>query len=81
MVLEVETDTRKVNQGLDAGLAELLWVTNTRSLKDERRAHRTARNNDLLASTDGPGLDLSGVDRLGRDDLDANSPVALKNNL
>jgi hypothetical protein len=33
MVLEVETDTGEVYEGLDTGLAELLWVTNTRALE------------------------------------------------
>jgi hypothetical protein len=36
VVLEVETNTRKVDEWLDAGLSELLWVTNTRTLKDKR---------------------------------------------
>lgn len=35
MVLEVETDTGKVDERLDAGLAELLWVTCGVSAKDQ----------------------------------------------
>lgn len=36
MILEVQPNTRQIHEGLDTGLAELLRVTNTRSLKNER---------------------------------------------
>jgi hypothetical protein len=36
VVLEVKTNTRKIDEWLDAGLAELLRVADTRALKDER---------------------------------------------
>ena len=55
MVLEVETNTRQVNKRLDASLAELLWVTDTRALKDEWRAECSAGYDDLLAGLDDPG--------------------------
>lgn len=29
VVLEIEANTGEINEGLDAGLAELLWVTDT----------------------------------------------------
>ena len=35
VILEVETNTRKVDQGLHTSLSELLWVTNTGALKNE----------------------------------------------
>lgn len=54
MILEVETNTRKINKRLDASLAKLLWVTDTRALKDERRAQSTTGDDDLLASPDDP---------------------------
>ena len=54
VILEVETHTGKVNQGLYASLSQLLWVTNTRALKDERRAQGATRNNDLLAGANNP---------------------------
>jgi hypothetical protein len=36
VVLEVEADTREVDDGLDTNFAEFLWVTNTRSLENKR---------------------------------------------
>jgi hypothetical protein len=81
MILEIETNTRKIDKRLDAGLAELLWVTDTRALKDERRAESTTRNDDLLAGLDSPGHLLLRVERLSWDNLDANSAVTLQNDL
>jgi hypothetical protein len=52
MVLEVETDTGEVYEGLDTGLAELLWVTNTRALEDQWRAEGATRDNYLFAGFD-----------------------------
>jgi hypothetical protein len=42
VVLEVETNTRQVHERLDAHLAELLWVTDTRALEDEWRTKCSA---------------------------------------
>jgi hypothetical protein len=42
VVLEVETDTGEVDEGLNTGFAKLLWVTNAGALEDERRAQSTA---------------------------------------
>ena len=81
MILEVETNTRKIDKRLDTGLAELLWVTDTRALKDERRTQSTTGNDDLLASPDGPGHLLIGVERLCRNTLDGNSAVTLEDDL
>jgi hypothetical protein len=81
VILEVETNTGKIDKRLDTGLTELLWVTDTRALKDERRAQSTTRNDDLLASPDDPGVLLVGVKRLGWNTLDANGTVALENDL
>lgn len=52
MVLEVQTDTRKVDNRLDTNGTQLLGVTDTRALKDERRRKGTARDDDLS-----PGLE------------------------
>ena len=81
VVLEVETDTGQVYQGLDASLAKLLGVTNTRALEDEWRAQGTSGYNDLLASFIDSGLLLAWRQRLGRADLDADSSVALEDDL
>jgi hypothetical protein len=81
VILEVETNTRKINKRLDTSLAKLLWVTDTRALKNERRAQSTTRDDDLLASLDDSGHLLVGVKRLGWDTLDGNGAVALKNDL
>jgi hypothetical protein len=42
VILEVETNTGKINKWLDAGLAELLGVTDTGSLKNKRRGESAA---------------------------------------
>lgn len=81
VVLKVETDAWQVDEGLDASLAELLWVTNTRALKNKWRAEGTARHDNLLAGLDDSGRDLSAGKVLGRHDLDTNSAVALENDL
>jgi hypothetical protein len=81
MILEVETNTRKIDKRLDTGLAKLLWVTDTRALEDERRTQSTTGDDDLLASPDGPRHLLVGVERLGRNTLDGNSAVTLENDL
>ena len=49
MILEVAANAGKIHEWLDSNAAELLRVTNSRSLEDERRAQRTAADNDLLA--------------------------------
>jgi hypothetical protein len=80
VVLEVETDTRKIDKRLNASLAELLGVTDTRALQDEWRAQGTARDDDLLAGLVDLGL-LVGGQRLGRDDLDTGGPAVLNDDL
>jgi hypothetical protein len=52
VILEVESNARKINEWLDACLAELLGVTDTRSLKNKWRGESTARYDDLLACLD-----------------------------
>ena len=42
VVLKVETNTREINEWLDASLAELFWVTDTRALEDKWRGESTA---------------------------------------
>lgn len=79
VVLEVETDTRKIDQGLDTSLAKLFGVANTRALEDKRRAQSASGNDDLLASLVDSGLLLTRRQRLGRANLDTNSSVALQN--
>lgn len=81
MVLEVEANTWQVNQRLDAGLAELLRVTNARALKDEWRAQRSTRNDNLLAGANDPGGYLGVGKMLSGNHLDTNGPIALKDDL
>ena len=64
VVLEVETNTRKVDLGLDTCGPELRGVTNARSLKDQRGGERAAGNNDLLAGPEDARLQLVRVKRL-----------------
>ena len=64
VVLEVETNTRKVDLGLDTCGPELRGVTNARSLEDQRGGERAAGNNDLLAGPEDARLQLVRVKRL-----------------
>jgi len=80
VILEVETNTGKVDEGLDASLAELLGVTDTRALQDERRAQCTTRHDDLLAGLVDLRL-LVGRQRLGRNDLDAGGAAVFDDDL
>lgn len=81
VILEVETNTREVDERLDAGLTELLGVADTRSLENEWRGQSATRDNDLFAGPDDLGCQLSWRKRLGGNSFDANSAVALENDL
>lgn len=81
VVLEVQTDTWKIDERFNTSFAELLWVTNTRSLKDEWRTESTSGNNDLLPGSDNSGSQLSWRKGLGWNNLDANGTVAFKDYL
>lgn len=60
VILEIETDTRQIDQRLNASLAKLLRAADTRALEDEWRAQGTSRHDDLLASLIDSGLLLTG---------------------
>lgn len=77
MVLEVTTNAREVHNGLDASLAELLRVTNTRALEDQRRAECASADDNLLASTVDLALRVGAIERLGRDGGNTDSPAVL----
>lgn len=81
VVLEVETDTGQVDQGLHASLAELLGIADTRALENEWRAQGTAGHDDLLASLVDSGLLLARREGLGRANFDTNGSVAFENDL
>lgn len=81
MVLEVESHTGKINNGLDTSGAELLGVTDTRALKDQGRGEGSARDDNLLAGTEGSGLELAWVQGLGGDGLDADGAAVLDDDL
>jgi hypothetical protein len=81
VVLEVETHTRQVDKRLDARLAELLWVTDTRALKDEWRTERSARYDDLLARLDDTRGNVAVGQVLGWHDFDADGAVAFEDDL
>jgi hypothetical protein len=80
VVLEVQTDTGKVDERLDTSLAQLLGVADTRALQDEWGGQGAARDDDLLAGLVDLGL-LVGRERLGRDDLDACGTAVLNDDL
>ena len=67
--MEVKSDTRQVDQGLDTSLAELLRVTNTGALKNKWRAQRTAAADNEL-----PGLEITVLVLTGRQWLGWASP-------
>jgi hypothetical protein len=81
VVLEIKTNTWQVYQRLDASLAELLWVTNTRALENKWRTQCSARNNNLFASFDDPRGRLARGEMLGRDNLDTDSAISFEDNL
>jgi hypothetical protein len=81
VVLEVETHTRQVDKRLDARLAELLWVTDTRALKDEWRTERSARYDDLLACLDDTRGNVAVGQVLGWHDFDADGAIAFEDHL
>lgn len=81
MILEVETNSWKIDERLNSGLAKLLRVTNTGALENERRTESTARNDDLLAGPNSPRLQLAGRKRFGGYRLNAYSLVALNDDL
>jgi hypothetical protein len=81
VVLEVETHTWQVDEWLDAGLAELLGVTNTRALENEWRAKSSSRHDDLLACLDDARRQLSIGEVLGWDDLDTDGSITLEDDL
>lgn len=81
MILEVEPDSWQINYGLNARSTKLLGVTDTRSLQDQRRRERTAANDNLLTSAEGPRLELIRVQRLGRYSLDCDGSAVLHDDL
>lgn len=80
MVLEVATNTREVHDRLDSGLAELLGVTNTRALEDQRRAEGASADDDLLASAVDLALGVGTIKRLSWDGGNTNSATILDDN-
>jgi hypothetical protein len=81
VVLEVQAHAGQVNKRLHASLAELLRVTNTTSLQDQRRAKSTTRHNNLLSSSVDLAMFLVGVKGLGRYGLDTDCLATLEDDL
>lgn len=81
VILEVETNTWQIHKRLDASLAEFLWVTDTRALKNQWRTQSSARYDNLLACFDDPRWHLAARKVLGWDNLHTNSPIAFKDDL
>lgn len=73
VILEVETDTRKIDHRLDTGFTQLLRVTDSGALKYKRGAEGAARNHDLLAGSDDFLLLLLRMEWFHRDALDGDS--------
>ena len=81
MVLEIESHTGQVDEGLDADLAELLWVADARALQDKGRTEGAARDDDLLARSDDSAYGLVGREGFGGHDLYAHGAIAFENDL
>ena len=80
MVLEVQANTRQVDERLDASLAELLWVTDARALKNERRAESAAADDDELAGLVGTPFLCARCEWLRWHNLYASGAVAFDQN-
>ena len=52
MILEIEANTGKVNNGLDTNFPELLGISDATALKDQWGRECTTRNDHLLAGTE-----------------------------
>ena len=81
VILEVQTNTWKVDKRLYASLAERLWVTDTRALKNERRAEGASRHDDLLPSLEGAAMVLGRRERFGWNSPDADGAAAFDDHL
>lgn len=80
MILEVETDTRKVDFGLDADFLKLLGITDTGALEHKRSAERPAGDDNLLACFDLTGaMQLVRGERLHWADLHGGGSVTIEN--
>ena len=55
MVLQIVTDTRRIQHDLDAVLAQQFRRTDAGKLQQLRRVERTSRNQDFLARPCGRG--------------------------
>lgn len=80
MVLEVQTDTRQIHNGLYADSPQLLWVSHARALEDKRRGKCSTRHNDLLPGPEGSVLWRT-TSWFGGDRLDAYGTAILNNHL
>lgn len=80
MILEIETDTGKVDFGFDTNLLKLFGITDTGALKHKRSAERPAGDDDLLACFDLTGtMLLIRSERLHWADLHSGSSVTIEN--
>lgn len=79
--LEVQANTWQIDQRLDANLSQLLWVTDTRSLKDERGAKGAASDDDLLPRPEDSSLFRLAVNLLGWNSRYANGHTVLDDDL
>ncbi|KAI6766113.1 hypothetical protein HG530_007183 [Fusarium avenaceum] len=81
VILKISPDAYEINYRLNTRSTKLLGVTDTRSLEDQRRRERTAANDNLLTSAEGPRLELIRVQRLGRHSLDCDGSAVLHDDL
>jgi len=77
VVLEVETDTWQVDDGLDASATKLLGVANSRALEDERGAAGASADDDQLASLVDRAWGVATTQGLGRDRRNTNGLAVL----
>lgn len=64
MILKIQAYTGKIDDRFDTSLFQFLGVADTTSLQNQWRRQGAARNNDLLASSEGTGLLLLGGTRI-----------------
>lgn len=75
------TNTGQVDQAVNASGLERLRVADARSLENQGRGKSSSGHNNLLAGAECARLGRASVERLGRNNLDADSPAILKNDL
>ena len=77
MVLEVEADSGEVNDGVDTSRAQLVRISDTRPLENQRRGEGSPRDNDLFTGPEDFSLWRAAAKGLRGYRLDSNSSAIL----